>query len=90
MNNSKLSAAEKKALLKIARDTINEFITDGKISRLEISDKGLLTQAGCFVSIKAKGTLRGCIGNFISDKPLFQLVQEMAILPQPAIHAFTP
>lgn len=79
MNNTKLSSTEKRALLKIARATINQYVAEGKISTLEISDKGLLTQAGCFVSIKANGTLRGCIGNFISDKPLFQLVQEMAV-----------
>jgi AmmeMemoRadiSam system protein A len=31
------------------------------------------------VTIKQSGQLRGCIGNFVSDKPLWRLVQEMAI-----------
>lgn len=79
MNDHKLSAAEKRTLLKLARDTITEYVQDGKTSKVELPDKGLHRQAGCFVSIKVNGTLRGCIGNFISDKPLFQLVQEMAV-----------
>lgn len=79
MNDHKLSAAEKATLLKIARDSINQYVNDGKMPKVEVSGKSLHVQAGCFVSIKANGTLRGCIGNFISDKPLFQLVQEMAV-----------
>lgn len=79
MTDSNLSNPEKKTLLKMARDTINQYVTTGEMPKLDITDKGLLTQAGCFVSIKVNGTLRGCIGNFISEKPLFQLVQEMAV-----------
>ncbi|WP_243374773.1 AmmeMemoRadiSam system protein A [Geotalea sp. SG265] len=77
--DSNLSAGDKQVLLKIARDTINQYVTDDTIPKFETADQGLLTQSGCFVSIKVHGTLRGCIGNFISEKPLFQLVQEMAI-----------
>ena len=33
---------------------------------------------GCFVTLKNHGRLRGCIGNFISDNPLIELVAEMA------------
>jgi hypothetical protein len=36
-------------------------------------------ESGCFVTIKQHGHLRGCIGNFVSDKPLYRLVQEMAV-----------
>jgi AmmeMemoRadiSam system protein A len=77
--NSNLSASGKRALLKLARDTINGYVTEGNTPQWEAKDKCLLIQAGCFVSIKVNGTLRGCIGNFISEKPLFQLVQEMAV-----------
>ena len=31
------------------------------------------------MTIKQDEKLRGCIGNFVSDQPLYQLVQEMAI-----------
>jgi AmmeMemoRadiSam system protein A len=39
----------------------------------------LQINSGCFVTIKQKGALRGCIGNFISEQPLYKLVQEMAV-----------
>jgi AmmeMemoRadiSam system protein A len=74
-----LSAKEKQQLLKIARESIVSYVKDGTIPHEEISNKNLLEKQGCFVSIKVNGMLRGCIGNFISDKPLFQLVQEMAV-----------
>lgn len=77
--HGKLSASEKRTLLKIARDAINQYVLAGKTPKIETTSQNLLNQVGCFVSIKANSVLRGCIGNFTSDKPLFQLVQEMAV-----------
>jgi len=75
-----LSSKEKQLLLKIAREAIVTFVKEGAIAQLrELTNVNLLVKQGCFVSIKINGMLRGCIGNFISDKPLYQLVQEMAI-----------
>lgn len=74
-----LTKKEQKQLLKIARDTIVDYVTGGKIPTIETASKGLNLQSGCFVTIKQNGHLRGCIGNFVSDQPLFKLVQEMAI-----------
>lgn len=74
-----LTQKEQKQLLKIARDTIVDYVTSGKIPTVKNTSKGLNLQSGCFVTIKQKGQLRGCIGNFVSDQPLFRLVQEMAI-----------
>jgi AmmeMemoRadiSam system protein A len=74
-----LTKPEQKELLKIARDTIVEYVTNGKIPPLSSTAPGLNLHSGCFVTIKHKGELRGCIGNFVSDQPLFQLVQEMAV-----------
>ncbi len=34
---------------------------------------------GCFVTIKQRDHLRGCIGNFQSELPLFREVAEMAV-----------
>jgi AmmeMemoRadiSam system protein A len=39
----------------------------------------LVSGCGCFVTLKNSGRLRGCIGQFISDKPLIELVSEMAV-----------
>ena len=74
-----LTKAEQKQLLKIARDTITAYVTSGNIPAIETASKGLNLQSGCFVTIKQKGQLRGCIGNFVSDQPLYKLVQEMAV-----------
>ncbi len=74
-----LSDEEQKELLKIARDTIVSYVTKGTVPAVETSSKGLNLESGCFVTIKQKEQLRGCIGNFVSDKPLYRLVQEMAV-----------
>ncbi len=77
--NNPLTAEEKKLLLAIARETISSFILTGEIPPRTITDRNLQAQQGCFVSIKKNGALRGCIGNFTADKPLWQLIQEMAV-----------
>lgn len=38
----------------------------------------MLAPCGCFVTLKTRDRLRGCIGQFISDRPLIELVAEMA------------
>jgi len=75
----KLTRTEQKKLLALAREAINEYVRHGKYSIQEESDPALQSRQGCFVSIKINNTLRGCIGSFTSDKPLYKLVQEMAI-----------
>ncbi|NTV49896.1 MAG: AmmeMemoRadiSam system protein A [Geobacteraceae bacterium] len=74
-----LTKKEQKELLKIARDTIVDYVTDRKVPTVTSASPGLNLHSGCFVTIKQKGELRGCIGNFVSDQPLYQLVQEMAV-----------
>lgn len=73
-----LKKAEQKELLKIARATIVTFVNSGNVPPLETASLGLNGENGCFVTIKQQKKLRGCIGNFISEKPLYRLVQEMA------------
>ena len=75
----KLSAKEKHLLLEIAREAIVSYVQNGTIPVREVNNSNLLVKQGCFVCIKINGMLRGCIGNFMSDKPLYQLVQEMAV-----------
>ena len=73
-----LTENERKQLLKIARDSIVACVTNSKSPDVVATSKGLSLETGCFVTIKQKDQLRGCIGNFVSDKPLCKLVQEMA------------
>jgi uncharacterized protein len=74
-----LTKSEQKQLLQIARSTITDYVNKGIIPEFTAGSDGLKLQSGCFVTIKQRGQLRGCIGNFVSDQPLFRLVQEMAV-----------
>ncbi len=70
--------AQKKILLKIARDTVEAVITGKPVAQPKSDDAELNAHCGCFVTLKNQGQLRGCIGRFTSDEPLVELVVEMA------------
>ncbi|MHC4455908.1 MAG: AmmeMemoRadiSam system protein A [Planctomycetota bacterium] len=69
---------QKRTLLKVARETVEAVITNGPLSVPESDDLQLNAQCGCFVTLKNRSQLRGCIGQFISESPLIELVVEMA------------
>jgi len=69
---------QKQTLLKTARDTVEAVITGGSIRKPQSDDAELNAHCGCFVTLKNKGRLRGCIGQFTSESPLIELVVEMA------------
>lgn len=70
---------QKKILLKIAKDSVTAAIKGDYVDVPQTSDPALLAHCGCFVTLKNGDELRGCIGNFTSDKPLLELVHEMAV-----------
>ena len=69
---------QKQTLLKVARDTVEAVIKSGATPKPTLDDPQLNAPCGCFVTLKNHGRLRGCIGRFISDIPLIELVVEMA------------
>ncbi len=69
---------QKQTLLKVACDTVKAVIRQESIQKPESDDPALNAPCGCFVTLKNRDRLRGCIGQFISDKPLIELVAEMA------------
>jgi AmmeMemoRadiSam system protein A len=77
--NKCLSSAEKVKLISIARKSIINFVNEQPAQDFEVKEDKLLAEQGCFVTIKSEGKLRGCLGQFTSDRPLHQLVKEMAI-----------
>ncbi len=83
---------EEKTLLAIARNTITVYINQHKTP--EVDDKnfspGLKLHSGAFVTLKEKGELRGCIGRFTADIPLWQVIQQMAISSATQDSRFTP
>jgi len=69
---------QKQKLLKVARDTVEAVIRRQKITKPQSDDPELNAPCGCFVTLKNHDRLRGCIGQFVSDSPLIELVAEMA------------
>ena len=74
-----LSKSEASVLLKIARHAITQQIMNDAYNPEPREEKSLNMHSGCFVTIKQKGHLRGCIGNFQSQQPLFKEVATMAV-----------
>jgi len=76
-----LSDKEKGALLILARNTLLSRIGGQKTS-LQAEDEltpALRAPCGAFVTLKIRGQLRGCIGNFSAETPLFRTVRDMAL-----------
>jgi len=74
-----LNDQEQEILLSIARQAIIDQVRTGQYEVEPREEKSLNFRSGCFVSIKQNGKLRGCIGNFQSELPLFTEVAEMAV-----------
>ena len=73
-----MNEAQKQILLKTARDTVEAVIINEPIPKPESDDPELNANCGCFVTLKNRDRLRGCIGQFTSEIPLLELVVEMA------------
>lgn len=73
-----MNEAQKDILLKTARDTVEAVITNKPVPKPESDDPELNVNCGCFVTLKNREQLRGCIGQFTSEVPLIELVVEMA------------
>ena len=73
-----MNEAQKRELLTIARDSVRAVVAGHVLAAAQSEDPDLTAACGCFVTLKNAGRLRGCIGQFTSDKPLIELVVEMA------------
>ncbi len=76
-----LNPKDKKDLLKIARSTLEQYIRFNKTPEINSSgfSETLKASSGAFVTLRENGDLRGCVGLFTSQEPLYKVVQEMAI-----------
>jgi hypothetical protein len=76
-----LSENDKKKLKEIALNSIKDSL-DGKSVSVRVSSMQeypmLSKKCGAFVSLHKHGHLRGCIGHFGEDTPLYEIVAEMA------------
>ncbi|UCC96516.1 MAG: AmmeMemoRadiSam system protein A [Phycisphaerales bacterium] len=69
---------QKNTLLKVARDTVEAVVRQKAPPKAQSDDPELNAPCGCFVTLKNRGRLRGCIGQFTSESPLIELTAEMA------------
>jgi MEMO1 family protein len=75
-----VTAEEKQILLKLARDTVTQFVTKGTkpdLSEYNLTPR-LKEKAGAFVTLHENGQLRGCIGFIEGVAPLAETVLENA------------
>jgi hypothetical protein len=77
--NMALQDNEKGTLLDIARLAIASYIVDKTIPVVKSEEDALNRKCGVFVSLHKEGNLRGCIGVFTSDDPLYKIVAVMAV-----------
>jgi len=80
-NEFSLNSDDKKYLIKLARETITEYIRKGTIPEIDpvILSPSLKTPCGAFVTLNKNHSLRGCIGRFEANLPLWKVVRSMAI-----------
>jgi MEMO1 family protein len=80
MGGYTLTKEEKSELLKIARQTLESYLKNGKVPKFEKpKSEALNAKRGAFVTLKENGQLRGCIGRIVGDTPVYQVVSDFAI-----------
>jgi AmmeMemoRadiSam system protein A len=77
--SASLNASDRKRLLTLARDTIERFLTTKTAPLARNPSPALEQTRGMFVTLNKRGELRGCIGEIVPEKPLYQLVGAVAL-----------
>ena len=89
MEEERLTPSQEQSLLRLARATVTANAAGGDLPDLP-EEAGLERQAGAFVSLHADGRLRGCIGTFATDRPIREVVREMAVAASAEDPRFRP
>jgi uncharacterized protein len=76
---AELTQEEQKVLLTLARATVEAHVTGQSPPSPETMSPGLQLQRGAFVTLHLQEQLRGCIGTFTSQQPLWEVVRQMAL-----------
>lgn len=74
-----LTDEEKAELLGIARTTLEHILRKEETPEFEPKSDRLREKGGVFVTFTNQGRLRGCIGHFPADTPLYKIVSQMAV-----------
>ena len=70
---------EKMLLLDVARRALTLAVTEGAILEDFSADEVLAQPGGAFVTLRRRGRLRGCVGQFVTDLALLEVVARCAI-----------
>jgi AmmeMemoRadiSam system protein A len=75
-----MDAKSRQALLAVAHDALQTyFINEQKEPPDTKLYPDLGKKSGAFVSLYVEGELRGCVGHITADRPLIEIVRQMAI-----------
>jgi AmmeMemoRadiSam system protein A len=74
-----LNYKQQQKLLNIARQTLESYLRDKKKPEIKVKDSALEEKLGAFVTLRKNGQLKGCLGEFESEKPLYQVIQDKVI-----------
>ena len=69
----------KKELIDIVKQSVAAAVRCECLTSPAAKTQILTEHRGCFVTLKTAGELRGCIGTFVSDKPLIETAAQMAV-----------
>jgi AmmeMemoRadiSam system protein A len=87
-----LAKSEREDLLRLAREAIEESLDPHlhASSQGAAKKKALQTRCGAFVSLYVNDELRGCIGTFSEDEPVYRNVKKMAVSAATTDTRFSP
>jgi AmmeMemoRadiSam system protein A len=85
-----LEKDEQEFLLRLARQTLEQYLKTGKRPKARVENKKFLEKRGAFVTLKVEGHLRGCIGYPLPVKSLYETVIDMAIAAATQDYRFSP
>ncbi len=74
-----LGAAAERALLRLARRSLQAYLSTGERIEFEPADDKLTRPGAAFVTLHRDGRLRGCIGHMEPTAPLWQMVRDRAV-----------
>jgi AmmeMemoRadiSam system protein B/AmmeMemoRadiSam system protein A len=76
--------------LQLTRSTLEEYLKSGKTPEINPQNALLYEPLGAFVTLEINGQLRGCIGSFEPDDPLYKVLQQVGISAAVNDGRFTP